>query len=78
MILGFVEVEIPDVVLTMQEETLYNKLVLNLVLLPIIIFEAGWSMRHKDFVAQLGYILVFAIFGTVICMAVVAMLTMWT
>jgi len=78
MLLGFTEVEIPDVVLTMREETLYNKLVLNLVLLPIIIFEAGWSMRHKDFVAQLGYILVFAIFGTIICMMVVASLTVWT
>jgi len=78
MLLGLIEVEVPDVVISMQEETLYNKLVLSLFLLPIIIFEAGWSMRHKDFVAQLGYILVFAIFGTVICMVVVAFLTLWT
>ena len=27
--------------------------ILNLFLLPVIIFEAGWSMTHRDFINQL-------------------------
>jgi sodium/hydrogen exchanger 8 len=38
--------------------------VMNLILLPIIIFQAGWSMRHKDFADNFMYICIFAVFGT--------------
>jgi len=46
--------------------TFVNSVILNLFLLPIIIFQSGWSLRHKDFVSQFEYILIFAIFGTLI------------
>jgi len=51
---------------------------LNLVALPIIIFESGWSLRTRDFVSQLGYIMLFAIVGTVLSLLVVAALIHWT
>ncbi|CAE7838953.1 Slc9a8 [Symbiodinium sp. CCMP2592] len=46
--------------------------------LPIIIFESGWTLRWKDFASQLGYILVFAILGSVISMLVVGELILLT
>merc|ERR1719265_1816495 len=46
--------------------TFVNSVVLNLFLLPIIIFQSGWSLRRSDFVSQFEYILVFAILGTLI------------
>jgi len=49
----------------------YNCLFLNLFLLPPIIFQSGWSIRRRDFISQLGYILIFAIVGTLILTAVV-------
>merc|ERR1719195_1414737 len=51
---------------------------LNLVALPVIIFESGWSLRFRDFVSQIGYIMLFAVVGTVVSTAVVAALTMKT
>jgi len=47
---------------------------LNLIFLPIIIFESGWNLRVKDFAAQVQYILIFAVFGSLISMAVVGAL----
>lgn len=47
---------------------------LQLFALPIIIFESGWSLRIRDFVSQFGYIMFFAIFGTVISSVVIAAL----
>eukprot|EP00445_Apocalathium_hangoei_P041341 CAMPEP_0203968624 /NCGR_PEP_ID=MMETSP0359-20131031/97042_1 /ASSEMBLY_ACC=CAM_ASM_000338 /TAXON_ID=268821 /ORGANISM="Scrippsiella Hangoei, Strain SHTV-5" /LENGTH=604 /DNA_ID=CAMNT_0050906551 /DNA_START=119 /DNA_END=1933 /DNA_ORIENTATION=- len=64
--------------ITIQEESVINEMVLSLILLPIIIYEAGWSMRHKDFVSQFPYILLFAIFGTLISMAIVGGLILAT
>jgi len=46
--------------------TLVNSVMLNLFLLPIIIFQSGWSLRRADFMSQFEYILVFAILGTLI------------
>mmetsp|Transcript_16179 Transcript_16179/g.56514 ORF Transcript_16179/g.56514 Transcript_16179/m.56514 type:complete len:584 (-) Transcript_16179:14-1765(-) len=46
----------------------------NLIFLPLIIFESGWSLRHKDFVAQLPTILVFAVLGSSIAILVVGSL----
>lgn len=40
--------------------------VMNLILLPIIIFQAGWSMRHVDFANNFLYICIFAVFGTAV------------
>jgi len=51
---------------------------LNLFLLPVIIFEAGWSMVHRDFINQLLTILTFAVFGTLISMVVVGLLILAT
>lgn len=46
--------------------TLVNSVMLNLFLLPIIIFQSGWCLRRSDFMSQFEYILVFAILGTLI------------
>lgn len=46
--------------------TFVNATILNLVLLPIIIFNGGWNLRRKDFASQFEYILIFAVFGTLI------------
>lgn len=51
---------------------------LNLVALPVIIFESGWSLRFRDFVSQMGYIMLFAVGGTIISIVVVATLTIFT
>lgn len=59
-------------------EGVVNAAVLNLFLLPIIIFESGWSLRLRDFASQLGYILIFAIFGTLVSMFVIAGLILLT
>ena len=36
-----------------ETEGLLMATFLNLFLLPVIIFEAGWSMTHRDFINQL-------------------------
>eukprot|EP00928_Gymnodinium_smaydae_P006701 TRINITY_DN12384_c0_g3_i1.p1 TRINITY_DN12384_c0_g3~~TRINITY_DN12384_c0_g3_i1.p1 ORF type:complete len:585 (-),score=116.66 TRINITY_DN12384_c0_g3_i1:134-1888(-) len=51
---------------------------LSSVALPVIIFESGWSLRLRDFVSQLGYIMLFAIIGTIINVLVVTGFTLWT
>lgn len=51
---------------------------LKLYCLPIIIFEAGWSLRQRDFFSQIGYILLLAIVGTSISVVVVAHLLLAT
>eukprot|EP00928_Gymnodinium_smaydae_P081052 TRINITY_DN6462_c0_g2_i1.p1 TRINITY_DN6462_c0_g2~~TRINITY_DN6462_c0_g2_i1.p1 ORF type:complete len:618 (+),score=140.89 TRINITY_DN6462_c0_g2_i1:142-1995(+) len=51
---------------------------LKLLALPIIVFESGWSLRLRDFVSQLGYILLFAIIGTMLSVAVVTALILQT
>ncbi|CAK9085375.1 Sodium/hydrogen exchanger 8 (Na(+)/H(+) exchanger 8) (NHE-8) (Solute carrier family 9 member 8) [Durusdinium trenchii] len=57
-----------------EEEGLAMAGVLNLFLLPIIIFEAGWSMNHRAFVDLMLTILTFAVLGTLISMVVVGLL----
>jgi len=52
--------------------------VLNLVLLPIIIFNTAWSMRRQDFFSQLPYILLFATIGTLMSTTVIAVLIHWS
>merc|ERR1719277_1082769 len=41
-------------------------------------FESGWSLRTRDWASQLGYIMLFAIAGTVLSLLVVAALIHWT
>jgi len=64
--------------MTIEKDALINKAVLSLLLLPIIIFESGWSLRSRNFASQLGYILLFAVFGTLISMLVVGGLILAT
>jgi len=52
--------------------------VMNLVLLPIIIFQAGWSMRHRDFAANFPYIVIFAVFGTAISTIIIGCIVVFT
>eukprot|EP00928_Gymnodinium_smaydae_P051131 TRINITY_DN3465_c0_g1_i1.p1 TRINITY_DN3465_c0_g1~~TRINITY_DN3465_c0_g1_i1.p1 ORF type:complete len:609 (+),score=119.25 TRINITY_DN3465_c0_g1_i1:43-1869(+) len=70
---------LPDIPwMTITEDSVLNRKLLGMVLLPIIIFEAGFNMKNREFLSQLPYILIFAIFGTVICMGVVAVLIVQT
>jgi len=48
-----------------------NAPIVNLACLPIIIFESGFSLRQKDFVAQFPHILIFAVLGTIVSMGIV-------
>uniref|UniRef100_A0A7S1F7Y0 Cation/H+ exchanger transmembrane domain-containing protein n=1 Tax=Noctiluca scintillans TaxID=2966 RepID=A0A7S1F7Y0_NOCSC len=62
---------------TMEDDGARTKFManlLNLVLLPIIIFETGWSLRVRDLNSQFVYIVIFAIVGTLINTGVVASL----
>merc|ERR1719377_110947 len=52
--------------LSMHTFTVVNASLLNLVLLPIIMFNSGWALQKSNFMSQFEYILVFAIFGTLI------------
>jgi len=52
----------------------FNSTILNLVLLPVLMFSAGWSVRRKDFFSQFPYILLFATVGVAISTLVVAFL----
>jgi NhaP-type Na+/H+ or K+/H+ antiporter len=52
-----------------RDEETFNETcatLLNLLLLPILMFEAGWSTKYKDFASQFNYIMLFAIFGSLI------------
>jgi sodium/hydrogen exchanger 8 len=51
-----------------------NTAMLNFMLLPIIIFAGGWSLRRHDFASQLPYILLFAVGGTAVSTCVIAAL----
>jgi len=55
-----------------------NSAMLNLMLLPIIIFASGWTLRRQDFFSQMPYILLFAVVGTLISTSVVAGLIVMT
>lgn len=52
--------------ITMEHFTIMSSTTLNLVLLPIILFNSGWTLRTGDFMSQFEYILIFAILGTLI------------
>lgn len=52
--------------ITLEGFTLMSSTTLNLVLLPIILFNSGWTLRTGDFMSQFEYILIFAILGTLI------------
>jgi len=64
--------------LDMRLVRLVFSMVLEMVALPIIIFESGWSLRIRDFVSQFGYIMFFAILGTIISIVVTASLLLAT
>jgi len=74
MFLGLLLIMVMGSEVLVEQEILHeiNAPLLNIAFLPIIIFEGGWSLRWKDFAAQLPYILIFAILGSVTSMAVVA------
>lgn len=55
-----------------------NSAILNLILLPIIIFASGWSIRRLDFYSQFPYIVCFAIGGIALSTLVIACLIRWT
>lgn len=55
-----------------------NSAILNMILLPIIIFASGWALRRQDFYSQFPYILMFAMIGVAISTVVIASLIFWT
>ena len=48
-----------------------------IILLPPIIFESGYNMRKKEFFKNLGTILIFAVFGTLLSILFIG-LSLWT
>jgi len=50
---------------------------LNLFLLPIIIFQSGWALNHFNFLSQLEYIGIFAVFGTLISFFFIGLVGYW-
>jgi len=58
-------------VVGMESFELVNATVLNLVLLPIIIFNGGWSIHLPHFSSQFSYCLIFAVGGTIVTMMVI-------
>lgn len=49
-------------------------LAMNFVLLPILIFEAGWNLNVHDFFASIGTVLVYAVGGTAVSAVVIELL----
>ncbi|XP_057291226.1 sodium/hydrogen exchanger 8-like [Hydractinia symbiolongicarpus] len=54
-----------------EKEELFDPTIFFLVLLPPIIFESGYNLHKGNFFANLGSIIVFAIFGTIISAVIV-------
>mmetsp|Transcript_50129 Transcript_50129/g.93809 ORF Transcript_50129/g.93809 Transcript_50129/m.93809 type:complete len:674 (+) Transcript_50129:79-2100(+) len=52
--------------------------ILTLGLLPILMFDAGWNLRKRDFASQFQYILLYAIGGSLASFAVVGCLILWS
>merc|ERR1719353_1440601 len=55
-----------------------NSVILNLILLPIIIFASGWAIRRQDFYSQFPYILMFATIGVALSTIVIASLIVFS
>lgn len=55
-----------------------NSAILNLILLPIIIFASGWAIRRQDFFSQFPYILMFAMAGVGLSTVVIGCLIYFT
>lgn len=45
--------------------------------LPPIIFGAGYNMKRRRFINNMGYILLYGVLGTVISFLIIGMLTLW-
>ncbi len=53
----------------------FNGPVFFYLCLPPIIFAAGYNMRRKKFFSNIGYIILFGLFGTIITFIVFSILT---
>eukprot|EP00929_Paragymnodinium_shiwhaense_P033824 TRINITY_DN18506_c0_g1_i1.p1 TRINITY_DN18506_c0_g1~~TRINITY_DN18506_c0_g1_i1.p1 ORF type:complete len:609 (+),score=96.77 TRINITY_DN18506_c0_g1_i1:76-1902(+) len=63
--------------LTSERMIIITAQFLNLFLLPVIIFESGWSLNHFNFMSQLEHISIFAVFGTLISFTFVGCVGTW-
>jgi len=66
----------PEELTDIQEKATFDPEIFFYLILPPIIFNAGYSMRKKHFFHNIGSILTFALLGTVISTIVIALI-MW-
>jgi len=54
--------------------TVISSVLLNVFLLPVILFNGGWALSRFDFIREFDFILIFALIGTVISTAAIAVM----
>ena len=60
---------------SLSHDFMFNGSIFFYVCLPPIIFASGFNMRRKRFFANIGYILLFGILGTILSFTIYSSLT---
>lgn len=59
----------------LNDDLKFNGTIFFYICLPPIIFASGFNMRRKRFFENIGYIMIFGIFGTIITFIVFSAIT---
>jgi len=75
LVLGFpARAMIHEGALDAEGITVISSVLLNVFLLPIILFDGGWALSRFDFIREFDFILIFALLGTVVSTAAIALM----